>query len=81
MIPVPVLDLCPITEGNAATSFRNSMNLLRHAKGLGFNRDWLAEDRNMPDVAVPPPPSAMSRAPPAPSASAPAASCCLPTAR
>ena len=52
MIPLSVLDLAPIVEGgNAATSFRNSLDLARHAERLGYRRFWLAEHHNIPSVA------------------------------
>ena len=47
-----VLDLAPITEGSdAASAFRNSLDLARHAERLGFHRYWLAEHHNMPGIA------------------------------
>jgi len=52
MIPLSVLDLSPITEGStAAQSFRNTLDLARHAETLGFNRYWLAEHHGMPGIA------------------------------
>ena len=52
MIPLSVLDLAPIVEGgDAATSFRNSLDLARHAERLGYRRFWLAEHHNIPSVA------------------------------
>ncbi len=51
-IPLSVLDLAPITEGNtAATSFTNSLDLARRAEQLGYHRYWLAEHHNMDSVA------------------------------
>jgi luciferase family oxidoreductase group 1 len=47
-----VLDLSPIVEGGSATkSFRNTLDLARHAEGLGYHRFWLAEHHNMPGIA------------------------------
>jgi luciferase family oxidoreductase group 1 len=47
-----VLDLAPIVEGgDAATSFRNSLDLARHTERLGYRRFWLAEHHNIPSVA------------------------------
>ena len=47
-----VLDLSPILEGSdARQSFRNSLDLARHAERLGYRRFWLAEHHNMPGVA------------------------------
>ena len=52
MIPLSVLDLAPIAEGNdAGQAMRNSLCLARHAEGLGFNRFWLAEHHGMPGIA------------------------------
>ncbi|MEO7175382.1 MAG: LLM class flavin-dependent oxidoreductase [Saprospiraceae bacterium] len=51
-IPLSVLDLAPITEGNiAATSFKNSLDLAQRTEALGYNRYWLAEHHNMDSVA------------------------------
>ncbi|MEX2206244.1 MAG: LLM class flavin-dependent oxidoreductase [Myxococcota bacterium] len=52
MFPVSVLDLAPITEGgDAARSFRNSLDLARHAERWGYRRFWLAEHHGMPGIA------------------------------
>jgi luciferase family oxidoreductase group 1 len=52
MAPLSVLDLAPITLGSdAAQSFRNSLDLARHAERLGYRRFWLAEHHNMPGIA------------------------------
>ncbi|MHB1124961.1 MAG: LLM class flavin-dependent oxidoreductase [Ramlibacter sp.] len=52
MIPFSVLDLAPITEGgDAAQSFRNSLDLARHAERWGYRRFWLAEHHGMPGIA------------------------------
>ena len=52
MIPLSVLDLSPILEGSdAAQSFRNTVDLVRHAERLGYRRYWLAEHHNMPGIA------------------------------
>jgi len=52
VIPLSVLDLAPIVEGgDAATSFRNSLDVARHAERLGYRRFWLAEHHNIPSVA------------------------------
>jgi luciferase family oxidoreductase group 1 len=52
MIPFSVLDLSPITEGgDAAQSFRNTLDLAQHAEHWGFNRFWLAEHHGMPGIA------------------------------
>jgi luciferase family oxidoreductase group 1 len=47
-----VLDLSPILQGgSAADSFRNTLDLARHAEGWGYHRYWLAEHHNLPGVA------------------------------
>jgi len=52
MVPFSVLDLSPITEGaTAADALRNTLDLARHAEGLGYHRYWLAEHHNMPGIA------------------------------
>jgi luciferase family oxidoreductase group 1 len=51
MIPFSILDLSPITEGgDAAQSFRNTLDLARHAERWGYRRFWLAEHHGMPGV-------------------------------
>jgi len=52
MIPFSILDLAPITEGgDAAQSFRNTLDLARHAERWGYKRFWLAEHHGMPGIA------------------------------
>ena len=52
MIPFSVLDLSPVIEGgDAAQSFRNTLDLAQHAERWGFNRYWLAEHHGMPGIA------------------------------
>jgi luciferase family oxidoreductase group 1 len=52
MIPFSILDLAPITEGgDAAQSFRNTLDLARHAEHWGYQRFWLAEHHGMPGIA------------------------------
>jgi len=52
MKPLSVLDLSPILEGSdASQSFRNSLDLARHAEKLGYQRFWLAEHHSMPGIA------------------------------
>jgi hypothetical protein len=51
MIPLSILDLSPIVEGGtAAQSFRNTVDLARHAERWGYNRFWLAEHHGMPGI-------------------------------
>ena len=50
--PLSVLDLAPIVEGSTAgEALRNSLELARHAEGLGFERFWLAEHHNALGIA------------------------------
>jgi len=52
MTPYSVLDLSPILHGSdAAQSFRNTLDLARHAERWGYRRYWLAEHHGMPGVA------------------------------
>lgn len=52
MLPFSLLDLSPIVEGgDTAQSFRNTLELARHAERLGFHRFWLAEHHGMPGIA------------------------------
>ena len=51
-IPVSVLDLATIVEGDtAADSFRKSRSLAQHTESLGYTRYWFAEHHNMESVA------------------------------
>ena len=52
MVKLSVLDLAPIVEGSTAReALNNSLDLARHAEGLGYHRFWLAEHHNMPGIA------------------------------
>jgi luciferase family oxidoreductase group 1 len=52
MTPLSVLDLSPITQGgNAAQSFRNTLDLAQHCEKWGYRRFWLAEHHGMPGIA------------------------------
>ena len=52
MIPLSVLDLSPVVQdGTPAQSFRNSLDLARHAERWGYRRYWVAEHHNMPGIA------------------------------
>jgi len=51
-IPISVLDLSPIRQGGTATeSFRNTLDLARHAERLGYKRFWVAEHHSLPGIA------------------------------
>jgi len=51
-IPFSVLDLAPVPEGSdASASLANTLDLARHAEGLGYHRYWLAEHHGMPGIA------------------------------
>ncbi len=52
MIPFSVLDVTPILDGgDAALSFKNTLDLARHVERWGYRRYWIAEHHNMPGVA------------------------------
>src|SRR5881227_1587830 len=52
MIPFSILDLSPILVGSdASQSFRNSLDLARHAERWGYRRFWLAEHHNAVGIA------------------------------
>jgi len=47
-----VLDLAPVVQGGTpADTFRNTLDLARHAERWGYRRYWLAEHHNMPGIA------------------------------
>jgi luciferase family oxidoreductase group 1 len=47
-----ILDLCSVKDGSdAAESFRNALDLARHAERWGYTRFWLAEHHNMEGIA------------------------------
>src|SRR5947207_7830506 len=51
MIHFSVLDLSPILQGgDAAQSFRNTLDLARHAERWGYRRYWLAEHHGMTGI-------------------------------
>ncbi len=50
-LPLSVLDLSPLPAGSSgAQALRNSVDLARHADGLGFHRYWVSEHHNLPSV-------------------------------
>jgi luciferase family oxidoreductase group 1 len=50
--PLSILDLAPIKEGRSvADSFRETLDLARHAEQWGYKRFWLAEHHNLASVA------------------------------
>jgi len=52
MVPLSILDLSPILEGDdAAQSLNNSRDLAALGEQLGYRRYWLAEHHNMPGIA------------------------------
>lgn len=52
MIPLSVLDLAPIIEGESpADALRNAADLAVHCEKWGYNRYWVAEHHNMPGIA------------------------------
>ncbi len=47
-----ILDLAPVKEGGGITeTFREMVDLARHAEAWGYRRYWLAEHHNMPGIA------------------------------
>ena len=47
-----ILDLAPVkSNGSIADSFRNTLDLARHAERWGYTRFWLAEHHNMQGIA------------------------------
>jgi luciferase family oxidoreductase group 1 len=55
-IALSVLDLSPIPSGSTAgDALRNTIDLARHAEGLGLRRYWLAEHHNAGGLACPAP--------------------------
>ena len=47
-----ILDLAHVPAGsNVGQALRNTLDLARHADGLGYTRFWLAEHHNMPGIA------------------------------
>ncbi len=51
-IPVSVLDLSPVFEGETVSdALRHSLSLAQTAEKLGYKRFWLAEHHNMPGIA------------------------------
>ncbi len=51
MVPFSILDLSPILAGgDAGQSFRNTLDLARHAERWGYRRYWLAEHHGMSGI-------------------------------
>jgi len=52
MVPLSILDLCPIIEGDsAAHALRRSRELAQAAERLGYHRYWISEHHNMQGTA------------------------------
>jgi luciferase family oxidoreductase group 1 len=50
--PLSILDLTPIKQGaDASATFRETLDLARHAEGWGYQRYWLVEHHNTAGVA------------------------------
>lgn len=63
MIPLSVLDVAPVGEGQTtAEALEASLALARAADGLGFARLWYAEHHNMPSIASTTPEVLVARA-------------------
>ena len=51
-LTLSVLDLAPVSSGmTAGQAIQNTLDLARHAEGLGYHRYWLAEHHNMSGIA------------------------------
>lgn len=51
-LPLSVLDLVPVVSGKTpGDSFKNTLDLARHAERLGYTRYWMAEHHNMAGIA------------------------------
>jgi luciferase family oxidoreductase group 1 len=52
MIPISILDLCPVPKGSdPSVALGNTLELAQLADRLGYERYWLAEHHNMPGIA------------------------------
>lgn len=52
MVPLSVLDLCPVTvDSTPGQALRNTLELAQLTEQLGYHRYWLAEHHNMPGIA------------------------------
>jgi luciferase family oxidoreductase group 1 len=52
MVPVSILDLAPIIQGESASqALDHARDLAQHAERWGYKRYWLAEHHNMPGIA------------------------------
>jgi len=52
MPPLSVLDLSFVTSATSgAQARRNTLDLAKHADGLGYTRYWVAEHHNLPSIA------------------------------
>lgn len=52
MVPLSVLDLAVVTQGDTlADAIQNSRKLAVHVDSLGYNRFWMAEHHNMENIA------------------------------
>lgn len=52
MIPISILDLVPVHEGGTPTdALQRSLEAIRLAEKLGYQRYWVAEHHNMPGIA------------------------------
>ncbi len=50
-----VLDVSPVSSGSSgAQALRNTLELVRLADRLGYERYWLAEHHNLPTIASSP---------------------------
>ncbi|WP_233998363.1 LLM class flavin-dependent oxidoreductase [Pseudoalteromonas sp. T1lg48] len=50
--PLSVLDLAPVVQGSSTRdAFMRAKELAQHVERLGYQRFWMAEHHNMPDIA------------------------------
>src|SRR4051812_40538200 len=51
-IPLSVLDLCPVVDGEPASkALHETLDLARYVEKLGFKRYWTAEHHSMAGIA------------------------------
>ncbi len=52
MVPISVLDLAPVREGDTpADALRHTLELAQHCERFGYRRYWMAEHHNMTGIA------------------------------
>lgn len=52
MVPISILDLAPVVQGDKPSgALHRTLELAQHAERWGYHRYWLAEHHNMPGIA------------------------------